>query len=479
MGEELKISCQYCNGHIEFPREYLGQTIACPHCSNQIVLTELIKDIERWNYYDGKKFFGPYTTEQIKILLFSESISSSTIVTREGYEERLQISSLPEFAEFNQKGKTSKLDVNKWIRLVSSKASSFGISRKRVLAGGCIAILTLGLAGWYWGFHVPAIKKQLEALTTPKLGNPDVSIKNTSKEENEATKAQFNYFTNDGTITITGYTGSGDAVTIPSTIDGLPVTSMDHAFYFNTNLTSIIIPDSVISIGDGTFWECHSLNSITIPNNVTSIGEFAFCDCFSLSSVIIPNSVTSIWNAAFYGCTNLTGVTIGNSVTTIGKGAFRECNSLTSVKIPESVKSIGKKAFMGCNMIEAITVDPLNSSYSSIAGVLFNKNQTILIQYPERKNGSSYTIPETVTSIEDCAFQCSKLTSVTIPKNVNNIGNATFDACTDLMGVYFKGDAPSAGDVFLGDNKATVYYLSGTKGWGTTFAWLPTSVWNQ
>jgi hypothetical protein len=233
-------------------------------------------------------------------------------------------------------------------------------------------------------------------------------------------QAQFNYTTNQGTITITGYTGPGGPVIIPDTINGLPVTSIgDSAFFNRPSLTSITIPSSVTSIGDFAFFNGTSLTSVTIPNSVTSIGDDAFAFCASLTTSIL-SSITSIGNNAFYKCSGLTSVAIGNSLTNIGSGAFESCTSLTDITIPGSVNSIGDFAFSGCTRLSAIRVDALNSFYSSVDGVFFNKGQTALIQCPGGKAGD-YTIPYTVTSI----------------------GPDAFAFCASLKGVYFKGNAPS------------------------------------
>ncbi len=115
-----------------------------------------------------------------------------------------------------------------------------------------------------------------------------------------------------------------------------------------TEITNLIIPNSVTSIGDWAFGRCSGLTSVTIPNSVTSIGEYAFYYCSGLTSVTIPNSVTSIGNHAFYGCSGLTSVTIGNSVTSIGTAALYGCSGLTSVNIGNVVKNIGSGAFRNC-----------------------------------------------------------------------------------------------------------------------------------
>ena len=116
-----------------------------------------------------------------------------------------------------------------------------------------------------------------------------------------------------------------------------------------SNLESIIIPNSVTSIGDYAFYYCRELTSVTIPNSVTSIGDSAFHFCSGLTSVTIPNSVTSIGDSAFRFCTRLTLITIPNSITSIGEGAFAYCRELTSIKIPNSVTSIGNNVFKNCN----------------------------------------------------------------------------------------------------------------------------------
>jgi hypothetical protein len=167
-------------------------------------------------------------------------------------------------------------------------------------------------------------------------------------------QARYNYTTNNGTITITGFAGPGAAVTIPSTINGLPVTSIGNSAFSGTSLTSVTIPDSVTNIGNYAFGGCGGLASIMIGNSVTRLGASAFNACHSLASVTIPDSVTSIGDNAFDHCLSLTGVTIGNNVISIGQSAFGCCRSLASVTIPNRVASLGTYAFAGCGSLTEV-----------------------------------------------------------------------------------------------------------------------------
>ncbi|MGD0261859.1 MAG: leucine-rich repeat domain-containing protein [Verrucomicrobiota bacterium] len=291
--------------------------------------------------------------------------------------------------------------------------------------------------------------------------------------------AQFTFTTNSGAITITGYTGSGGNVTIPSATNGYPVTTIGtNAFYNVKTMTGVIIPDSVTSIRYQAFYYCSSLTSLSIGNGVTNIGDDAFLLCYNLTSLTIPNSVITIGDnnndedgyGAFGECDSLRSVTIGNSVTSIGAGTFIYCFDLTSVTIPDSVTNLGQFAFYDCNQLINITI---GSGVTSIGPNAFNNCADL----------TSVTIGNSVTSIGEYAFfACPRLTSVTIPDSVTSIGFGAFEDCYDMTNALFLGNAPSVNggagsndtSVFYGES-GTAHYLQGATGWGATFGGWPTA----
>ena len=132
------------------------------------------------------------------------------------------------------------------------------------------------------------------------------------------------------------YNGAAADVTIPSRYQGKPVTTIGHAAFFNSAVTSVTIPDSVTSISDEAFINCPKLTNISIPNSVTYIGFSAFSSCTSLKSITLPSSLSFISGALFLGCSQLTTIHIPVSVTSIGNNAFADCPSLMTVTYPGS-----------------------------------------------------------------------------------------------------------------------------------------------
>ena len=166
-----------------------------------------------------------------------------------------------------------------------------------------------------------------------------------------------------------------------------------------------------------------------------------------ITTVTISKGVTSIGTSAFSGCSSLNSITIPEGVTSIGYSAFSSCSSLSSITIPEEVTSIGTYVFYKCGSLTSIVVDSNNAKYRSEAGILYNKEKTIIIKYPSKKAGNFYIIPGGVTSIGTDAFdRCSILSSIIIPEGVTSIGDDAFYGCSSLSSIKIPGGVTSIGE---------------------------------
>ena len=306
---------------------------------------------------------------------------------------------------------------------------------------------------------------------------------------------------------------------------GNSVTSIgNYAFYCCTGLTNITIGNSVTSIGRYAFEDCTRLTSITIPESVTSIGNQAFYDCTGLTSITIPESVTSIGNQAFYDCSNLKTIVnlsdlnitkgssyygyvayyankvvkadtqvgefcfeettdgdklvgyIGNEseVTLpeeydgknygIGDYAFFDCPNLNTVVLSKGINEVEPFAFTdnkGITVISSNNVAADNEYFCSEDGILFSKDMTRLVRFPEGKEGSSYSIPETVTSIADNAFhKCTTLSSITVSANATSVGSGAFSDCSTITSISIPDNVTSIGaETFAGCSSLRIVEL--------------------
>ena len=245
-----------------------------------------------------------------------------------------------------------------------------------------------------------------------------------------AAKAQFFTAVANGTVTIVNYLGSGPTVVIPPTIDNLPVTTIGRAgsiFNYATGpIISVTIPDTVTTISAAAFLNCRTLSAISIPDSVTNIGMQAFEFCVGMTNVTLGNGVTSIGADSFFGCVNLTSITLPDSLTALGDSAFEDCYGLTNANLPRNLSSFGLAPFQFCGL-NAINIDSNNTSFISVAGVLFDHNGNTLIEYPPGPAGS-YAVADGVTAIGRGAFIGTQVAAVALPATVTNIGPTAFES---------------------------------------------------
>ena len=304
-----------------------------------------------------------------------------------------------------------------------------------------------------------AAGESLDDIIDPTTSIPNNEIWYTNGSTTEPTQP-YNTSTFDTNIISNEYDAKKGCWVIK--FDG-DVTSVGFdAFAFCRNLTSIAIPDSVTSIGVNAFYGCRSLTSVTIPDNVTTIGDTAFGFCYSLIGVTIPDSVTTIGEWAFGYCSSLTSVTIPDSVTIIGDGIFAGCSNLTEFNgkyatedgrcliidgtlnsfapaelteytIPDSVTTIGDYAFDNCGSLTSITIPNSVTTIGDWAFYCCN-------------NLTSITIPDSVTTIRGHAFfVCRSLTSVTIGDSVTSIGDWAFSECSSLTSITIPDSVTTIG----------------------------------
>ena len=352
------------------------------------------------------------------------------------------------------------------------------------------------------------------------------------------------------TATITGYTAKDESITIPEKFGKYTVTTIGrNAFKENYDVSEIVFPATLKTIEASAFELCVSLKEVTLPSSLEKLGNTAFASCRKLEKVSIPSNVSEIGICAFTGCIALDEITVdeanaayssdidgvlfnkdktiliqyplgsslveyeipeetteissyafektkklesiiapsslktvgsyafqassvrkvkfesvetidnfafnesklqyaelGNTLKKIGDSAFGWCTSLSNVNLPASVETIGTSAFYMCTAIDCYLVDKDNKNYATDEhGVLFNKDMTILLYYPNARELHEYTVPNTVTKISTRAFSPSlNLSKVTIPDSVEIIEEYAFAQCANLKDVIYEGTQPQS-----------------------------------
>ncbi len=300
-------------------------------------------------------------------------------------------------------------------------------------------------------------------------------------------EGEFDYMLIDEeTIAILEYNGEDTDMVIPREIDGRTVVEVSENAFYESDITSAVIPDSVRYIGSGAFAFCEQLKSVTIPKTVTEMGDavfshcyslekvnmpasltipshmffwceslkeitigsdvispFAFSGCTALEKVILSDNVTSIKENAFSGCVLLKEVTLPDSLTELQSWAFNGCTSLKTIRLPKNLtaENFGRvftydyiiSPFEKCTSLETIEVDPENKEFYSVDGVLFATEGNTILVYPEGKKDAVYQIPDGTKTIGEFSsfgysvFEYNEhLEKIILPKSVTAIGDRAF-----------------------------------------------------
>lgn len=244
------------------------------------------------------------------------------------------------------------------------------------------------------------------------------------------------------------------------------VKTIAESAFSESKLKTVIIPGTVKTIGAGAFSTSRSLAELTIEEGVETIGDGAFSDCYSLKNVEIPKSVLTIDDGTFLNCSGLREIKVSNdnpnytsengilynkdktkiikypggktdtefelpsTVIEIGKSCFTACHNLVKIQIPTSVGKLDSNAFVNTSKLQEINVASGNTQYLSESGVLFNKDKTEIIRWPQAKKVTSYAMPNTVKTIKEQCFNKSNVGDLTIPSSAERIEQYAFQSAS-------------------------------------------------
>ena len=244
----------------------------------------------------------------------------------------------------------------------------------------------------------------------------------------------------------------------------------------------ITLPEGISEVGDTVFLKNETITSVTIQEGCLSIGKGAFDGCSNLTNISLPYSLEKIEPLAFARCKNLRQCYLPPNITTIDSFAFRECHALTTIEIPAKTSVIGIGCFCYCDHLENFYVNPNNTHFQALDGVLFSSDMYELIQYPCGNRASSYAVPDgvkiikrnafthslslkevrlsdTVTTLESFAFSsCTLLSEISLPASLETVSEYAFKNASNLCKVYVYNDDINVDcKAFAGDLSVILY----------------------
>ena len=308
--------------------------------------------------------------------------------------------------------------------------------------------------GWY---SDQTLSTKVKSTTSLKVKNSNAYVYGSFNYDGSYI---FKYLSDTGTYEISSYSNknSKSKVVVPKIYNGRQVTSIGSGCFKSCCLTGIEIHDGITSIGSSAFSDCSYLTEIKIPDSVSRLESYLFNSCVRLTSVSIPNTIEYVDAYAFYGCsalpynaydnayylgneenpylvlikaknTNITSCEINDGSRTLSQYSFKDCSLLNEISVPSNVVYINEDSFAGCSSLSAINVEEENTNYTSIDGLLVDKNKTKIIDIPQAI--TKISIPDSFTSIEaDAFYSCTSLEELTLPGLFNH-----------YLGYYFRNNS--------------------------------------
>jgi BspA type Leucine rich repeat region (6 copies) len=266
----------------------------------------------------------------------------------------------------------------------------------------------------------------------------------------------FEFAVNQGTVTITRYTGSRKHVVIPEQVNLLPIKCIGDGAFAGTTISSVAIPDSVKTIGSAAFLGCSGLTNLDLPDSVAKIGPQAFQECHSLLSVKLPSRIRCLPDSLFALCNNLTNVFIPDGVTDIGVAAFAD-SGLRRIVIPDSVTDLGHAVFLGCDGLREVTIGngittipDITFKDCGLSEIRFGTNVATIgaAAFTGCAGLRNLTIPDSVTYIGGNAFgYCWNLVHVSLGHGLTNIDTSAFMECSSLTSIYLPDSVKQMGSL--------------------------------
>ena len=311
--------------------------------------------------------------------------------------------------------------------------------------------------GWY---SDQTMTTKVKSTTSLRVENSNAYVYGSFNYDGSYT---FKYISDTDTYEISSYSNknSKSKVVVPKIYNGRQVTSIGSGCFKSCSLTGIEIHDGITSIGSSAFSDCSYLTEIKIPDSVSRLESYLFSSCVRLTSVSIPNTIEYVDAYAFYGCsalpynaydnayylgneenpylvlikaknTNITSCEINDGSRILLQYSFKDCSLLNEISVPSNVVYINEDSFVGCSSLSAINVEEENINYTSIDGLLVDKNKTKIIDIPQAI--TKISIPDSFTSIEAKAFSiCSSVEELILP--------SLFD---QKISYYFNSSVPSS-----------------------------------